>query len=152
MRDIELEAPEIDDEAAGAVEDDKAGVDARVGGLLADASLSEFAGEVAGAAEDDEAAVDTGVGAGSLADSTDVEGDAAGAAKDEVAVGAGVAGTHEDNKAGESECIPDVAGVFSGSESLSSESETCALDFFCFFFLISFSFDTECLDRGHFLP
>ena len=151
MRDIELEAPEIDDEAAGAVEDDEAGVDARVGGLLADASLSEFAGKAAGAAEDDEAAVDTGVGAGSLADSTDVEGDMAGAAEDEVAVGAGVAGTHEDNKAGESECILDVAGVFSGSESL-SESETCALDFFCFFFPISFSFDAEFLDCGCFLP
>jgi hypothetical protein len=131
----------VDDEAAGAVEEDEAAVDARVGGSLAD-----FAGEAAGAAEDDEAAVDTGVGAGSLADSADVEGEAAGAAEDdEVAVDAGVAGTHEDNKAGEPECVLDGAGVFSASDSLLSE--TRALDFFCFFFRISFSFDVECLDR-----
>lgn len=125
-------------------------MDARVGGLLADALLSVFVGEVAGAAEDDEVAVDTGVGAGSLA--ADVEGDMAGAAEDEVAAGAGVAGTHEDNEAGESECILDVARVFSGSESQLSESETHALNFFCFFFLISFLFDAECLDHGRFLP
>jgi hypothetical protein len=107
----------VDDKAAGAAEDDEVAVDASAGSSLADSAVVE--GEVAGTAEDDEAAVD-----------------------------AGVAGMHEDNKAGETEglgtvgawdnidciCILDAAGVFSGSDSLSFVSETCALDFFCFFF------------------